>query len=69
MSENDVIAEYVKERYPWILDTIDFAAYKFKMKWKAMVNEIEESVRIHGDRLKDIAKGLGDIEEVEGNEK
>lgn len=59
MSENDVIAEYVKEQYPWILDTIDFAVYKLKMKWKTMVNEIKESFRINGDRLKDIAKKLG----------
>lgn len=59
MSENDVIAEYVKERYPWILDTIDFAIYKLKMQWKPMVDELKESFRNDGDRLKDIAKKLG----------
>lgn len=60
MSENDVIAEYVKERYPWILDTIDFAAYKLKMQWKTMVDEFKESFRNYGEKLKDIAKELGD---------
>lgn len=69
MSENDVIAEYVKERYPWILDTIDFAIYKLKMQWKSMTNEIKESLRICGDRLKDSAKRLGDVKEADGNEK
>ena len=59
MSENDVIAEYIKERYPWMLDIIDFAIYKLKMKWKTMVKEIKEHSRINGDRLKDIAKKLG----------
>lgn len=28
MSENDLIAEYVKERYPELLGTFDFVAYK-----------------------------------------
>ena len=28
MSENDLIAEYVKENYPDLLETFDFAAYK-----------------------------------------
>ncbi len=60
MSENDVIAEYVKERYPGMLDTIDFDIYKLKMQWKPMANEIKESLRIYGDRLKDSAKELGD---------
>ena len=69
MSENDVIAEYVKERYPWILGTIDFAEYKLKMKWKTMVDELKEFFRNDGDRLKDIAKRLGDVKEVDGNEK
>ena len=69
MSENDVIAEYVKERYPWILDTIDFAIYKLKMQWKSMANEIKESLRIYGDRLKDSTKRLGDVKEADGNEK
>ena len=69
MSENDVIAEYVKEQYPWILDTIDFAIYKLKMQWKSMANEIKESFRIYGDRLKDSVKRLGDVKEADGNEK
>lgn len=29
MNENDLIAEYVKERYPYLLNTIDFAVYRF----------------------------------------
>lgn len=60
MSENDVIAEYVKERYPWILDTTDFVAYKLKMQWKTMVDEFKEYFRNYGEKLKDIAKELGD---------
>lgn len=59
MSENDIIAEYVKEQYPWILNTIDFAVYKLKMQCKTMVDELKESFRNDGDRLKDIAKKLG----------
>lgn len=69
MSENDVIAEYVKERYPWILDTIDFAEYKFKTQCKIMAIKLTAVFRIYGDRLKDIAKRLGDVKEVDGNEK
>ena len=29
LSENDVIAEYVKEKCPELLKTMDFALYKF----------------------------------------
>ena len=32
MSENDIIAKYVKERMPNILQTCDFAVFKFKEK-------------------------------------
>ena len=59
MSENDVIAEYIKERYPWILDTINFAVYRFKKQCETMVDELKESFRNYGGRLKDIAKKLG----------
>ena len=59
MSENDVIAEYVKERYPWILDTINFDVYRFKKQCETMVDELKEFFRNYGDRLKDIAKKLG----------
>ena len=60
MSENDIIAEYVKERYPWILDTIDFVVYKLKMKCKTMINNFIDVYRNCGDNMKDIAKELGD---------
>lgn len=29
MSENDYIAEYVKERYPEVIHTVDYAIWKF----------------------------------------
>ena len=48
MSENDVIAEYVKEQYPWILDTTDFVAYKLKMQWKRWLMKLKNLLETMG---------------------
>lgn len=42
MNENDIIAEYVKERFPEILETFDFAAYRLGVSWKKFGKELEK---------------------------
>lgn len=45
MTRNDVIAEYVKERFPEILTTIDFAVFNFKMACKSSVDSFEKAIK------------------------
>lgn len=45
MNENDLIAEYVKERYPEILQTMDFAVFKLSACCRRIANEIIESLK------------------------
>lgn len=45
MSENDVIAEYVKEKYPEILETMDFAVYKFGAAVRETRDKLVEAIR------------------------
>lgn len=40
MSENDIIAEYVKENYPEILNTIDFACYRFQTAVRGLCEKV-----------------------------
>lgn len=47
MSENDIIAEYVKSRFPNLLATADFGLYKMGVG-------ISETMNIIGESLKDI---------------
>ncbi len=43
-SNNDILAEYVREKYPEILRTIDFALYSFKEHIKNMSVAFKEMV-------------------------
>ena len=47
MSENDIIAEYVKEQFPEILKTFDFAFYRLCIRGRevtaALENEVEKT--------------------------
>lgn len=45
MTRNDVIAEYVKERFPEILTTIDFAVFSLKMACKSSVDSFEKAIK------------------------
>ena len=40
MSENDYIAEYVKERCPELLDTMDFNLWKLRKTSDETINEL-----------------------------
>lgn len=42
MSENDIIAQYVREKYPEILTGVDFGLYKFSLAWRNMANDLKE---------------------------
>lgn len=44
MSENDVIAEYVKENYPDLLETFDFAAYKLSAHVRKIGEEFAATI-------------------------
>ena len=45
MSENDIIAQYVREKYPEILTSVDFELYKFSLAWRNMVNDLKEAFK------------------------
>lgn len=45
MSENDVIAEYIKNKYPEMLHTADFAFYKIGVVCRETLISVSESIR------------------------
>ena len=45
MSENDIIAEYVKSRFPNMLATADFGLYKMGVKIHETLNGISEGIK------------------------
>lgn len=45
MSNNDIIAEYVKEKYPELLTGADFAIYKTGVVLREIVNNCAESLK------------------------
>ena len=45
MEENDVIAEYIKAKYPELLTSIDFAFFKIGMICRGFVNAVTESFK------------------------
>lgn len=45
MSENDYIAEYVKEKRPEIIGTIDFVAWKFRKVVSNTVKTVTEAIK------------------------
>lgn len=60
MSENDYIAEYVKEKRPEIIGTIDFAVWKIG---KVVSNTVETiTTAIKGFLVEEIANYINDQE-------
>lgn len=45
MSENDMIAEYVKTKFPNILSTADFALYRLGYKLQEMATGVVEAAK------------------------
>lgn len=45
MNENDLIAEYVKERFPEILQTMDFAVFKLSARCRKVAYDFIESFK------------------------
>lgn len=43
MSENDMIAEYVKSNFPNILSTADFALYRLGYRLQEMASDVAEA--------------------------
>lgn len=39
MTDNDYIAEYVKERCPELLDTVDFNVWRFRMALSDLIDD------------------------------
>lgn len=44
MSEEEIIAKYVMEKYPEILNTIDYASYRASIKFKEMMDGFKEGL-------------------------
>lgn len=63
MSENDMIAEYIKERFPDILNTTDFALYKFSCACRNLVCSFKESFKnIDFNKIAEQLKESGEID-------
>ena len=45
MNENDLIAEYIKERYPEILQTMDFAFFKLGKVISKVINDCFDPIK------------------------
>jgi hypothetical protein len=54
MTDNDYIAEYVKERCPELLDTVDFNLWKLRMASDEAIDEL-------CDHLSNLSKAWGKI--------
>ena len=64
MSENDIIAQYVREKYPEILTSVDFELYKFFLAWRNMVNDLKEAFKnIDFSKLAERVNGSEDNEQ------
>ena len=64
MSENDIIAQYVREKYPEILTSVDFELYKFSLAWRNMVNDLKEAFKnIDFSKLAERVNGSEDNEQ------
>lgn len=64
MSENDYIAEYVKEKKPEIIGTIDFVAWKIGKVVSNTVKVVTEAIK--GLSVEDIANYINDQEGEDG---
>ena len=45
MSENDMIAEFIKEQYPELLDTFEFAIFRIQKHVEKMAKSIAEGIK------------------------
>lgn len=45
MNENDLIAEYVKEQYPELLNTFEFAIFRLRKAAEKMANDFKETLK------------------------
>ena len=45
MSENEIIAQYVKERFPELLNSTDFVLYKLGLSFRKIVDDFKEAVK------------------------
>ena len=64
MSENDYIAEYVKEKRPEIIGTIDFAVWKIGKIVSNTVKSVTEAFK--GISVENIANYINDQEGEDG---
>lgn len=61
MTENDIIAEYVKRKHPEILASADFAAFHVCMDCKSFSDAFSRSIRnIDFSKLKEALKHLNE---------
>lgn len=63
MSENDIIAKYIKEKHPCLLKTTDFALYKLGVHLSNMADEISHGLsefinNIDWGKVKELADKL-----------
>ena len=63
MNENDIIAEYVKERYPELLTAIEFTFYKLGCALKNVVSSVVETAKRID--LGELVKAMKECEEAE----
>ena len=64
MSENDIIAQYVREKYPEILTSVDFGLYKFSVAWRNIVSDLKEAFKnIDFSKLAERVNGSEDNEQ------
>lgn len=57
MIKNDIIAEYVKQNYPEILATTDFAIFSFRMAVTDFTRTFSEAIKkVNFEKLKEIRK-------------
>ena len=58
MNENDLIAEYVKERHPEILKTTDFAFFKLGKRLSKLGEDLAAPIKKLGKQLSDALNGF-----------
>lgn len=65
MTRNDIIAEYVKQRCPEILETIDFAFFNFGMACKDFAESFDKAIKEDGRKFQ---KAVNDFNKKWKNE-
>ena len=64
MSENDIIAEYVREKLPEILTSVDFNLYRLSMACREFANNaVEVFKKIDFSELAELVKESEDNEQ------